>query len=107
MAHCFVMKTNIVRRLAQIMIVFLISLTFAPSTFPPTVHYANVNGHSPTPPYTNWAKAAASIQEAVDVAIAGDLILVTNGTYETGGRAVPSLGDLNSLAVTKALMVQS
>src|SRR5947209_773090 len=52
------------------------------------VRYVDVNSASPMPPYTNWATAAATIQQAVDAATAGDELVVTNGTYGTGGRAV-------------------
>src|SRR6266567_4708569 len=45
------------------------------------VHYVDVNSTNATPPYTNWTTAAASIQAAVDAAVAGEEIVVTNGTY--------------------------
>ena len=45
------------------------------------VHYVDVNSTNTTPPYTNWTTAATSIQSAVNAAVAGDEIVVTNGTY--------------------------
>src|SRR6266567_7513908 len=45
------------------------------------VHYVDVNSTNATPPYTNWTTAAASVQAAVDAAVAGEEIVVTNGTY--------------------------
>ncbi len=70
------------------------------------VRYANVNSTNATPPYTNWATAATVIQDAVDLAEAGDEIVVTNGVYATGGRAV--VGTMtNRVAVDRPLTLRS
>ena len=61
---------------------------------------------NPSPPYTNWLMAARSIQEAINTDVAGDTVLVTNGVYATGGRAVS--GSLtNRVAIDKAITVKS
>ncbi len=70
------------------------------------VRYVNVNNATPTPPYTNWSTAATVIQDAVDAAMPGDEIVVTNGVYATGGRAVHE-GMTNRVAVTKLLGLRS
>lgn len=63
----------------------LLALTLAPAGA--AVRYVNIANPSPAPPYTTWANAATNIQDAVDVANAGDDIVVTNGVYAFDGRA--------------------
>jgi parallel beta-helix repeat protein len=70
------------------------------------MRYVDVNNAAPAPPYTTWATAATRIQDAVDVAATGDEILVTNGVYQTGARAVNG-GTSTRVAVTKPVTVRS
>src|SRR5882762_1504903 len=59
------------------------------------VHYVDGTSTNSMSPYTNWATAAVTIQAAVDAAVAGDEIVVTNGIYGGG------------LSVSKPLTVRS
>jgi hypothetical protein len=70
------------------------------------IHYVDLNNSTPSAPYTNWASAAQVVQDAVDAADAGDLVLVTNGIYQTGGRPVNS-ALTNRVAITSPITVQS
>ena len=70
------------------------------------VHYVNASSKKPSPPFTSWETAATTIQEAIDVASAGDIVLVTNGTYDIGGVVVHE-GLTNRIAITNAITVES
>ena len=96
-------KENIMRMKA--ILVSAVFLTLGYTTFA-ALHYVDPSSPNPTAPYTNWTTAAKVIQDAVDVAAAGDEVVVTNGTYATGGRVV--YGTLtNRVAVTKPLFLHS
>ncbi len=74
---------------------------------PANTRYVWADSPTPTPPFLDWNIAARTIQEAVDVAREGDLILVTNGIYATGGRAVGTNLLVNRVAVEKPLRLLS
>jgi hypothetical protein len=67
------------------------------------VHYVDVNSTNATPPYTNWTTAATNMQDAVDAAVAGDDVVVTNGVYYLHGQGSTS----GLVTVDKPLNVRS
>jgi hypothetical protein len=71
-----------------------------------TTYYVNINCANPTPPYTDWSTAATNIQNAVDSASPGDLVLVTNGIYSGGGRTAFGSAT-NCVVITNSITVQS
>src|SRR4051812_28375904 len=70
-----------------------------------TTFYVSTRGTS-VPPYSSWQTAATNIQDAIDVASTNDLVLVTNGVYLSGGRAMVT-GATNRVALNKPVTLQS
>ena len=74
---------------------------------PPATRYVWQDSPDPAYPYDSWDRAAHTIQEAVDAAQPGDLVLVTNGVYETGSRATPGHLLRNRVVITNDIEVRS
>lgn len=86
--------------------ILLCLLVTGPLTLSAATLHVWSSSPNPEPPYNSWAAAAHTIQAAVDTAGTGDTVLVTNGVYASGGRAVT--GTLtNRVAVDRAITVRS
>ncbi|MEM7395509.1 MAG: choice-of-anchor Q domain-containing protein, partial [Verrucomicrobiota bacterium] len=70
------------------------------------IHYVSTHG-AHIWPYTNWSMAATVFQHAVDAAMDGDTVLVSNGVYATGGATVPGFSLANRVMVTNVITVRS
>ena len=97
----------------QLVVIFWMLLLFHASA---TVRYVMLYNTNSMSPYTDWSTAATNIQDAIDVAADGDLILVTNGPpkFLTNGLALYQIGggvvygsQANRVVINKAITVQS
>lgn len=70
------------------------------------IRFVDPSSANPALPYDQWATAASSLQQAIDAAMPGEIILVTNGVFATGGRVV-SDGLTNRVVINKAVLVHS
>ncbi len=77
------------------------------TVYQPVTRYVAAGNAGAAAPYTNWSTAASNIQDAIDAATNGDLILVTNGVYQAGGRVVPPFFLTNRVVINKPVTVQS
>lgn len=83
----------------------LLLLALFPVLAPAATLYVDLLSATPTPPFATPGTAAQTIQEAIDAAVDGDLVLVAPGTYEIGSVVVDGLA--TRVALTKALRVAS
>ena len=74
-----------------------------------TTYYVDVNSTDPVPPFTNWCTASTDIQSAVNLTTNGDLVLVNDGIYQSGGYTAPlsSPVETNCVVVTNTITLQS
>src|SRR6267142_252868 len=79
---------------ALTLVVSAVTITFQSSA---ATHYVSQTSPSPTPPYSSPQTAAHTIQDAVDVAIDGDTVLVAPADYAV----------TNQINVTNAVRLQS
>jgi M6 family metalloprotease-like protein len=71
----------------------------------PIVWYVSLDGNDGALG-VSWPTAKATIQAAVDAAVAGDAVAVSNGVYASGGRAVHG-AMTNRVAIDRAIAVRS
>lgn len=76
------------------------------SILAPSIRYVSLASANPLTPYLDWTTAATNIQDAIDASVAGDLVLVSNGIYSTGGRAIYGQAT-NRVNLDRAVTVQS
>ena len=107
---CNPMNLRTVIFIASVLVLLCVEATA--STF-----YVDLNSSNPLPPYANISTAANNIQDAVDAATNGDLVLVNDGVYQSGyrvnqdalssGLQPKTAPSTNRLVLNKALTVQS
>ncbi|MEY2427418.1 MAG: hypothetical protein QOJ40_303 [Verrucomicrobiota bacterium] len=70
------------------------------------IYYVVQSNPASAAPYDSWSTAATNIQDAVDAAIIGGTVLVSNGVYNAGGRVIYNLLT-NRVAINKIVTVRS
>ena len=86
-------------RLLRLIAALFFTLPFSSGA---TTLYVAASSTIPIAPYNSWATASPDIQDAINSANPGDLVLVTNGVYATGGQAIAPYRLTNRVALTSA-----
>ena len=94
------------RRVAVQLALMCAGLAAIEQTSRAATYYVATNGND-VAAGTNWATARCTIQAAVDLTVGGDVVLVSNGVYSSGGRTVANWAITNRVAVTNAIGVRS
>lgn len=77
----------------------------APNVYEAVNRYADRNGTNPTYPYTAWATAATTLQDAIDACPSDGTVMAAAGIYSTGGHEVNGMD--NRVVITNAITVRS
>lgn len=73
----------------------------------PTTLYVNATNLNPVAPYESWATAATSIQDAVEVALTDDTILVAPGLYGGNVRSADSTNRVHAVMPVNIVALSS
>lgn len=87
-------------------LILLTVLLTALSAFP-AEYYVDASRPDDSGVSTNWATAKKTIQAAVDLAVDGDTVWVTNGVYNLGGKKAYGGSLTNRVCVEKAIYLRS
>ena len=86
--------------------IILILIFFTSQNIFAATNYVSKTG-AHVSPFTSWANAATNIQDAVDVAVSNDMVLVNDGIYNNGGGVTPGYSCSNRVVITKDIIVKS
>ena len=75
--------------------------------FQSPLHFVRLTGTNPVAPFSNWLTAATNIQDAIDAANGGDLIVVSNGLYQSGATLVGQDTLPNRIVIDQAVTILS
>jgi hypothetical protein len=75
--------------------------------FQSPLHFVRLTDTNPVAPFSTWLTAATNLQDAIDAANAGDLIVVSNGVYQSGATLVGQDALPNRIVIDQAITVQS
>jgi len=69
--------------------------------------YVWTNSPGPVEPYSSWMTAAHTVQAAVDLVMAGGIVVVTDGVYDAGFTVTPGYAANNRICITNPMTVYS